>query len=123
MSFRNSVLAVLSLMLFTACADEGNLIEPLSVPPALMIDAAATCTGATMPISECQALVTFYNTTNGPDWTSQGGWGVAANPCDWSGVTCSGESSGSVTRVRVRRLGFATCSSEPSPFRSASAVR
>ena len=37
---------------------------------------------------ECDALVTLYNSTNGPGWTNSTGWNTATDPCTWHGVTC-----------------------------------
>lgn len=42
-----------------------------------------------IPLAECQALVTLYNSTNGPNWTNQAGWLTSNTPCyDWFGVAC-----------------------------------
>jgi Tol biopolymer transport system component/Leucine-rich repeat (LRR) protein len=38
--------------------------------------------------SECQALVTIYESFNGPDWTDSRGWLESNQPCSWEGVTC-----------------------------------
>lgn len=51
----------------------------------------------TVAVDECNALISYYNETDGPNWTLSGvwanpsssdGWLVAANPCDWYGVLC-----------------------------------
>ena len=41
-----------------------------------------------IPTSECEALVSFYNSTNGPNWALKRGWLETKHPCDWSGVEC-----------------------------------
>jgi uncharacterized repeat protein (TIGR01451 family) len=45
-----------------------------------------------IPISECQALVDLYNSTNGPNWTDNRNW-LITEPCSfdnpWFGVSCS----------------------------------
>lgn len=52
-----------------------------------------------LPPSNCHpdfnALITFYNTTNGENWTGNAGWvdGAAGTDCDvcnWYGITCDG---------------------------------
>jgi len=40
--------------------------------------------------SECRALVTLYNTTNGPTWSVNSGWLTTNTPCRWYGITCEG---------------------------------
>lgn len=41
-----------------------------------------------IPITECSALVAFYNSTDGPHWTFKRGWLETSQPCNWAGVTC-----------------------------------
>lgn len=41
-----------------------------------------------IPKSECEALVAFYNSTNGSHWTDHSGWLVTNTPCQWIYVTC-----------------------------------
>ncbi len=41
-----------------------------------------------IPLEECQALVTLYESTNGDSWADHSGWLVAASPCSWYGVIC-----------------------------------
>jgi Leucine-rich repeat (LRR) protein len=47
-------------------------------------------------MSECNALVALYNSTNGSGWTDNTGWLANNTPCLWFGVTCSG---GSVIKI------------------------
>ncbi len=42
-----------------------------------------------IPITECQALVDFYQSTNGHNWEQKDNWLVTNTPCDWFGITCS----------------------------------
>ena len=42
-----------------------------------------------IPISECNVLITLYNSTNGGGWTNKSGWLVSGTPCTWYGVTCT----------------------------------
>jgi hypothetical protein len=41
-----------------------------------------------IPLEECQALVTLYESTNGDSWLDPTGWLVAPSPCSWYGVIC-----------------------------------
>jgi len=43
-----------------------------------------------IPVSECQALMELYNSTNGPNWKNHTGWNQTNTPCSWYGVICSG---------------------------------
>lgn len=45
-----------------------------------------------------EALIKFYNATNGPQWTNSSGWNTNTSPCGWYGVICEGE--------RVANLAF-----------------
>lgn len=40
-------------------------------------------------VQECEALVAFYESTNGYQWKNVDGWLSDANPCNWWGITCS----------------------------------
>lgn len=44
-----------------------------------------------IPLAECQALVAFYNATDGPHWIDRSGWLVTNTPCTWYGVICSSD--------------------------------
>lgn len=37
---------------------------------------------------ECEALIAFYNATNGDSWINNAGWNEDENPCTWFGVGC-----------------------------------
>lgn len=41
-----------------------------------------------IPTDECNALVAFYHSTDGPNWTNNDGWLTTNTPCGWNGVTC-----------------------------------
>jgi len=43
-----------------------------------------------IPKLECEALVTLYDRTGGPNWDNNMDWLVTTTPCSWSGVTCEG---------------------------------
>jgi hypothetical protein len=49
-----------------------------------------------VPRAECEALVSFYNSTFGPYWTNRSGWLTTYAPCSWFGIGCTG---GHVTRL------------------------
>ena len=65
------------------------------MPPAATICAAQTA----IPETECESLVTLYDTTGGDQWTQRTGWLTNPDPCTWYGVTCS---AGSVVIGLVR---------------------
>src|SRR3569623_1661631 len=45
-----------------------------------------------IPASERDALLSLYNSTNGPGWTNKTNWnGPAGTECTWFGVTCFGD--------------------------------
>jgi len=48
-----------------------------------------SCSNVTeIPQAECEALVVFYNTTDGPHWRERAGWLDTTTPCRWHGVGC-----------------------------------
>ncbi|MCE5209169.1 MAG: hypothetical protein LLG42_12775 [Chloroflexi bacterium] len=48
------------------------------------------CSAVTgIPESECNALTTLYNSTNGTNWTDNTDWLSTDTPCTWFGVSCS----------------------------------
>jgi Leucine-rich repeat (LRR) protein len=51
-----------------------------------------------IPQSECEALVAFYDSTNGDNWENNSGWLETNTPCSWFRVNCSG---GHVIRLRL----------------------
>lgn len=54
-----------------------------------------------IPPIECEALVAFYNSTNGADWDWWGGWVFGESACSWEGVYCEdGTVSGISTGAR-----------------------
>jgi Leucine-rich repeat (LRR) protein len=44
-----------------------------------------------IPVTECQALVALYESTDGAHWTENSGWLTTYTPCSWYGVTCNGD--------------------------------
>lgn len=63
----------------------GNLVlavEPLPPP--------VNCgTVSEIPVSECQALIAFYYSTDGDSWYKYDGWPITSMPCSWHGVSCT----------------------------------
>ena len=112
MSFRFASLALTGAIAVAACAENAPTTPSaavINVPTAaaLAIDPAAACNGVTMPVGDCQVLVTLFNTTNGPAWTNKTGWGVSPNPCSWFGVVCTDFDHGPVLRVLLGDNGLA----------------
>ncbi|MEM7532538.1 MAG: fibronectin type III domain-containing protein [Chloroflexota bacterium] len=56
-----------------------------------------------IPQAECDALVSIYDSTNGPGWTMTANqWLETTTPCGWMGVTCEG---GRVTKLDLSNNG------------------
>jgi len=51
-----------------------------------------------IPTIECEALVAFYTSADGDNWTDNTDWLQTTTPCSWYGVTCH---SGSVTELNL----------------------
>ena len=105
MSYRASALALSAItMIAAACSEGATPTAPVAISPrapALAINPAVACTGATMPVVECEALVALYNGTNGPGWVKKSGWGTDPNPCAWEGITCTAGDNGSVRVIDI----------------------
>ncbi len=72
-------------------------VSPICVAVCLASGAAV----AEIPISEHDALVALYISTNGADWDDNGGWlGAAGTECSWYGITC-GASDTTVTAINL----------------------
>lgn len=52
-------------------------------------EASFCSTVSGIPEAECEALVSFYDSTRGADWRLKRGWLDTAQPCDWAGLTCA----------------------------------
>ena len=93
-SHRMIRMTLLSLLICT------SLIAPAAAGAAPPAEPAAGCTGVVqIPMAECQALETLYNSTAGPQWTDKAGWLVTTTPCSWYGVTCQ---AGHVTTLDLQ---------------------
>ena len=42
-----------------------------------------------IPLVECNALITLYNSTNGSGWVNKTDWLATNTPCSWHGITCN----------------------------------
>jgi len=51
-----------------------------------------------IPSTECEALIAFYNSTDGANWNYNDGWNATHTPCSWHGVSCS---EGHVSRLSL----------------------
>ena len=61
-------------------------MRPFLAVVLLLWSSAAT---AAIPTSERDALIAFYQSTNGPAWTDRTNWlGAVGTECTWFGVTC-----------------------------------
>jgi len=51
---------------------------------------AYNCNAQTeIPVTECEALVQFYNVSWWPNWTNRAEWLVTNTPCSWYGISCT----------------------------------
>ena len=51
-----------------------------------------------IPKTECEALVSFYEATDGPQWKDNRGWLQTNTPCSWHGLQCT---EGHVTGLSI----------------------
>ncbi len=42
-----------------------------------------------IPVSECQALVAFANSTHAEQWVAPTQWLANTTPCNWVGILCN----------------------------------
>ncbi|MBW8875174.1 MAG: pre-peptidase C-terminal domain-containing protein [Acidobacteria bacterium] len=62
---------------------------------------------AAVPAAQRAALVSLYNATGGPGWTSHDGWlGKPGTECSWAGVTCDPAAT-TVTQLSLGNNGLA----------------
>ena len=97
----------------TLTADDGNgntnscsfTVTLIANAPEICDGLDNNCDGITETYSpDLAALIDFYNSTGGPNWTNNSGWidgaaGIDCDPCDWYGVTCN--SSGRVIGINL----------------------
>jgi hypothetical protein len=71
--------------------DETVATADMPALPTPTTDTTFDCTAVSeIPTTECQALVAFYEATDGPNWADHTGWLETNTPCSWYGVTCAG---------------------------------
>jgi len=59
----------------------------------------AACVGQSqIPTTECNYLVSLYNSTGGANWTTKTGWLANNTPCSWFRITCA---NNHVTRISL----------------------
>jgi len=58
-----------------------------------------------IPQSECNALVSFYESTGGAAWTNKDGWLQTSTPCSWFGVHCTNESVNQLSLTQNNLMG------------------
>ncbi|MEZ4864185.1 MAG: clostripain-related cysteine peptidase [Caldilineaceae bacterium] len=77
-----------------------NIVRPSVALAAPAQSPYALCdTVQGIPVSECEGLVDFYNSTGGDGWHDNSGWLQSNTPCvDWIGVSCF---SGSITGITL----------------------
>jgi hypothetical protein len=70
------------------------------------LGSVASVSYSQVPSSEREALIAFYNSTNGDNWTIKNGWnGAAGTECDWYGVLCSSLTN-SVVKITLHDNGL-----------------
>ena len=76
------------------------ILIALSKPLPVTAGSTFSCADVTeIPQIECEALVAFYESTNGPGWLFDTNWLVTDTPSDWDGVYVT---SGHVTALGLR---------------------
>ncbi|WP_353572727.1 hypothetical protein, partial [Candidatus Albibeggiatoa sp. nov. BB20] len=51
---------------------------------------AFSCQDVTeIPVAECDALITLYDSTDGDNWRFKTGWKQTYTPCSWQGIKCT----------------------------------
>ena len=66
-------------------------VEPQQVALAAPLIDRFSCSSVTeIPQVECEALVTFYNSTGGTQWVQDTDWLITTTPGNWWGVTVEG---------------------------------
>ena len=81
-------------------------VNTTPIPGVAQAQGTATfdCAAVTeIPQSECEALVAFYISTGGDNWSHNTGWLQTTTPCMWYGLTCS---EGHVSRLHLHSNGL-----------------
>jgi len=64
-------------------------LVPIPFKPGIQPGTVSCQAVSEIPVSECQALVSLYASTNGANWNNHYGWLASNTPCAWFGVSCS----------------------------------
>lgn len=87
-----------------AHGDQQSALTSANSTEAMAQTSSFSCNDVTeIPVTECNALVVFFNSTNGSNWDNNSGWLVMTTPCSWFGITCS---SGRVTNIAISSNGL-----------------
>lgn len=102
MSVFCGALAFACLTMFPPSIAKAASLQAESSPAEALSAAAPLCIGVTaIPESECNALVTLYQSTDGPHWLDSTNWltvNSTLSPCNWYGVICN---TGHVTQLTL----------------------
>jgi hypothetical protein len=61
------------------------------------LPAKTDCDNVTqIPAAECEALLAFYDSTNGEGWANHEKWNKTNRPCKWYGVACKAKNVSSI---------------------------
>ena len=82
-------LSFTAILLLALVAALGLWPTGASAAPAAQSPTFDCGTVSEIPQTECQALVSLYDSTSGLSWTNNTGWLTTNMPCTWYGVTCS----------------------------------
>ncbi|HMN29268.1 MAG TPA: hypothetical protein PKE45_14050, partial [Caldilineaceae bacterium] len=73
-----------------AHGDQGSALTSSDSQAASATTGSFSCSEVgEIPLSECDALVTLYNSTTGANWTKKSGWLASNTPCSWYGISCT----------------------------------
>ncbi|MCP4396914.1 MAG: PEP-CTERM sorting domain-containing protein [bacterium] len=88
----NAIKKITMLLVLSAVA----AVLTLSAPQPAVAQISFDCTQIQgLPMTECEALVALYDSTDGAHWENNSGWFQNNTPCDgsWYGITCTPDSS------------------------------
>jgi len=76
-----------------------NKAEDETQPRQRILFALISCATVTeIPQTECEELITLYNSTSGAGWRNNTNWLTSNLPCSWYGVTCN---AGHVSQINL----------------------
>lgn len=88
--------------------------QPTEIPTQVVVNTPSVvilknfdCTSvADVPQAECQALVVFYNATNGDGWLDKSGWLEGTTVANWYGVTVNRDHVSALNLAKNQLGGF-----------------